>query len=270
MAGFFAAVPVLEDITPAAVGTDCSDGNWVLDISDPLGLANDHAGQPVPVTTGLTPLTCLDGEDIVSGTDVLAVKRTAGEASLQHGAVAPALTDSDVPNWYLYLESGTPRGWIKKTPGELRSLVPAPVPDSYWRAITRIFYVRAYSDPGPREDGIPTLCMESIVADGMQTRCLVEGVEDIQFEFGVDTDADGAPNQYLAAPTPAQLQGAVTVQIHLMLRSIGKIPGWRDEGIYTLGRKKVAAPRDSYLRQVFSSTVFLRNLDKPLSAGGAS
>jgi len=270
MAGFFAALPVPGEIPAVAVGADCSEENWVLDTSDPLGLVNDHAGQPSPVTTSHTPLTCLDGGDIVSGTDVLAVKRTSGEASLQRGEVAAALTDSNVRSWYLHLVSGIPQGWVQAAPGELRDLAPAHLPDSYWRAVTRIFYVRAYSDPANREDAIPTLCMESIVGNGMQTQCLVEGVEDVQFEFGIDTDADGAPNQYLTAPTVEQMQRAVAVRLYLLLRSVGKIPGWRDERTYALGRKDIPAPRDSYLRQVFSSTVLLRNLDKPLSAGGAS
>ena len=90
-------------------------------------------------------------------------------------------------------------------------------------------------------------------------RCLVEGVENLQVEFGVDTDEDGVPNRYIAAPTAAQLQHAVAVKIHLLLRSIGTLPGHRDDKTYRLGVKALPATHDAYLRRVLSSTVLLRN-----------
>jgi len=270
MAGFFAALPVIEGIAPVAMAADCSVESWALDTANPLGVADNHAGASSPVTTGELALTCIDGVDIVAGTDVLAVKRTSGEASLADGVVAQALPDSDAQNWYLHLKSGLPQGWVQMTAGQLRTLAVAHPPDSYWRAVTRIFYVRPYSDPDNRDDGIPTLCMESIVGDGMQSRCMVEGVEDIQFEFGIDTDADGVPNRYLTAPTASQMRHAATVQVHLLLRSIAGIPGWRDERTYALGRKDIAAPRDHYLRRVMSSTVRLRNVNLPLAGGDPS
>jgi len=270
MAGFFAALPTLEGISPVAMGVDCSAENWALDTEDPLGVADNHAGESNPVTTGGLALTCIDGAEIVAGTDVLAVKRTSGEASLAEGAVAAALPDTDAQNWYLHLKSGLSQGWVQMTAGQLRTLAIAQPTDSYWRAVTRIFYVRPYSDPDNRDDGIPTLCMEAIVDDGMQSRCMVEGVEDIQFEFGIDTDADGVPNRYLTAPTASQMRHAATVQVHLLLRSIAGIPGWRDERTYALGRKVIPASHDHYLRQVLSSTVYLRNVNLPLAAGDPS
>jgi len=270
MAGFFAALPVRDNIPAVAMGADCGTGNWVLDSAEPLALVADHAGQPAPLTTGNTALTCLDGADIVTGTDILAVKRTSGEASLEQGRVATGLPDSDTKNWYLHLESGVSQGWVQASPAELRDLAATHLTDSYWRAVTRIFYVRSYSDPDNRDDGIPTLCMESIVGNRMQSQCLVEGVEDIQLEFGIDTDADGTPNRYLVAPTVAQMQQAVTVQVHLLLRSITAIPGWRDENTYALGRKGIAASHDNFLRWTMSSTVRLRNVNLPLSGGSAS
>jgi type IV pilus assembly protein PilW len=93
----------------------------------------------------------------------------------------------------------------------------------------------------------------------MTSRCLVEGVENLQLEFGIDADGDGVPNQYLSVPTATQMQRAVAVRIHLLLRSIGKMSGYVDDKEYRLGRKILPAKRDAYLRRVLSSTVLLRN-----------
>jgi type IV pilus assembly protein PilW len=263
MAGFFAGVPTLEGISPADLGADCSDQYWVLDGTHPLELVNDYPGQSIPVSTRLTPFTCMDGEDISSGTDLLAVKRTAGEASLRRGVSAERLTTSTVQSWYLSLASGEPQAWEKIAPIDFFDSAYADQSGSYWEAITRIFFIRRYSDSQDQGDEIPTLCMETLAGDVMTSRCLVEGVEDMQFEFGIDTDADGVPNQYTSAPSAEEMQHAVGAKIYLLLRSISKISGVRDGKTYTLGQKVLTARHDAYLRRVFSSTVLLRNQIKP-------
>ena len=264
MAGFFAGVPTLEGLSPAAVGADCSDQYWVLDGSNPLELVDDYHGQTVPVSTNLTPLTCLDGEDISLGTDILAVKRTAAAASLRRGVPAEGLTTSTVQSWYLRLASGEPRAWEKLAPIELLDFVGPGQTESYWEAITRLFFIRWYSDSKAQGDDIPTLCMETLAGDVMTSRCLVEGVENMQFEFGIDTDADGVPNRYKPAPSAEEMQNVVAAKIYLLLRSLQPISGLKDGKTYTMGQKVLAARHDAYLRRVFSSTVLLRNQIKPL------
>ena len=133
-------------------------------------------------------------------------------------------------------------------------------PDSYWRAITKVFFIREYSDSANRQDGIPTLCMETISGNAMVARCMVEGIEDMQYEFGLDTNEDGVPDRYSNAPTAEELANAVTARVYLLVRSIRPISGWVDEQSYSLGRKVVAARRDGHMRRVFSATVLLRNL----------
>jgi type IV pilus assembly protein PilW len=103
----------------------------------------------------------------------------------------------------------------------------------------------------------------------MESRCLVEGIEDLQFEFGIDSNGDGVPDHYLEAPSQNQLYHAVTVRIHLLIRSIASIPGWVDGKTYLLGRKSLAAREDRYLRRVLSTTVLLRNRARHASLQGA-
>jgi type IV pilus assembly protein PilW len=106
--------------------------------------------------------------------------------------------------------------------------------------------------------------METLAGDQMTSRCLVEGVEDMQFEFGIDTDADGVPNQYKALPAGDEMRQAVTARIYLLLRSINLLSGYRDEKVYTLGQKTVGARHDAYLRRVFTSTVRIQNRIEPV------
>ncbi len=264
MAGFFGGVPALDSVSPAAVGADCSDQAWVLDGTHPLELVNDYSGQSVPLSLHSTPLTCLDSSAIALDTDLIAIKRTAGEASLRRGVPAAGLTSSTIASWYLRLTSGDHPAWEKLRSKDLLERKKAVPSLSYWEAISRIIYIRKYSDSGIENDDIPSLCMETLAGDGMTSRCLVEGIENMQLEFGIDTDADGVPNQYKSAPAGDEMKYAVTAKIHLLLRSISKVSGHQDEKTYTLGQKTLAAKHDAYLRRVFSATVLLRNRIEPI------
>ncbi len=98
---------------------------------------------------------------------------------------------------------------------------------------------------------------------------LVEGVENMQIEYGVDSDAtvDGVANQYLKADaiTAAQWQGGrvASVRLKLLLRSVeqsaSKSQQYSYDGVVYDGVAN-PLPSDRYLRREFSTTVKLRNL----------
>ena len=131
---------------------------------------------------------------------------------------------------------------------------------SLWEAVAKIFYIRNYSDPGNRNDGVPALCMEELVKETMQTRCMVEGVENLQLEVGVDTDGNRVANLYLSPGQVTAPEDAVSARVHLLVRSVDPVFGLRDAKTYRLGQQQVSMPGDRYLRRVFSTTVQLRNL----------
>jgi len=265
MAGFFAGLPALSDIDPATVGSDCSDQDWALDGLHPIELVNDFPGASSPVSLQGTPFTCFVEGTVEPGSDLVAIKRTAAEASLLWGVPAPGLTASVTESWYLNVTPNAIAHWEKLRPNDLRDPLRALPTRSYWEAVTRIFYVRPDANEAGTGENIPGLCMETLAGDAMTSRCLVEGVENLQLEFGIDTDSDGVPNQYLSEPGPGQIEHAVAVKIHLLLRSIVELSGYRDDKTYRLGRTTVAATHDAYLRTVFSTTVFLRNRIAPIS-----
>ncbi len=88
---------------------------------------------------------------------------------------------------------------------------------------------------------------------------LVEGVENLQIEFGLDSSGnDRAADSYDAAPT--NWNQVVSVRINMLLQSNSDtvIPssGEQAQSIQFMGNDVVA---DGRLRQVFSSTVAIRN-----------
>ena len=86
---------------------------------------------------------------------------------------------------------------------------------------------------------------------------LVEGVEDMQILYGVDTGSDRFPNQYLTANNVTNFNAVVSVRIMLLMRSIDDFVTDSPQ-TYTFNGTQTTAG-DRRIRQVFSTTVALRN-----------
>ncbi|NND67942.1 MAG: prepilin-type N-terminal cleavage/methylation domain-containing protein, partial [Halioglobus sp.] len=127
----------------------------------------------------------------------------------------------------------------------------------WWEFTPQILFVRNWSqDEG---DDIPTLCRKLLApakAIG-DTECLVEGVENMQIEYGVDSDGDQQANYFVANPTAAEMNGAVAARIYLLMRSVGEITGYTNDKTFTLGQTAIAASEDGYYRRVMQTTVLL-------------
>jgi len=267
LAGFFGGYLSPEEIAVSSVNSDCASTDWALNASNAIELTNNHDSNSAPVTNVGTSLSCLTGTEIQANTDVLSIKRTAGEPSLRNGVLADNYTASADQKWYLRIvDFGETLDWNKLAASDLQDPNGPAAPGvnvSYWEAYSKVFYIRNYSDDPA--DGIPTLCVQSLEGDDMTAQCLVEGIEEMQLEFGIDTDLDGVANIYTAAPSSADMGNAVVARIYLLVRSIDTQAGYTNTKNYRLGQRTVAARNDGYLRRVFSTTVNIRNASLPVS-----
>ena len=133
-----------------------------------------------------------------------------------------------------------------------------------WQYQPQLLFVRSYSIAAG--DGIPTLCRKFLTTSATaialdSTECLVEGIENLQVEFGLDTNNpfDFVPDYYETEPTAAELETAVTARIYVLSRSINEVAGYTNDKSYNLGSITVAAANDGYYRRVLQTTVMLRN-----------
>ena len=269
MAGLFGGDLAAEEIPAPAIGTDCASGNWALDATNAIEFTNNHDSSSDPVTSNGTTLSCIDGSEIQPNTDVLAIKRTAGEPSLRSGAFSANFSASSDERWYMRVVNyGNEREWSKLAGADLEDPNGPYDPNdvdtelAYWEAYTRVYYIRNYAED--TTDGIPTLCVETLVGDDMVEQCLVEGIEEMQIEFGIDTDTDGVVNIYTDAPTAADMAGAIMARIYLLVRSTDEMIEYRNTKTYQLGRRTVNAKNDAYMRRVFTTTVQVRNAILPV------
>lgn len=99
--------------------------------------------------------------------------------------------------------------------------------------IVRVYYISSCDVCAP-SDGIPTLKMVELV-DGTQNIIpLVEGIENMQFDYGIDNSSDGSPDTYTTAPATADWANVMAVRVNLLARNIDTTTGYSDTKAYCL------------------------------------
>jgi type IV pilus assembly protein PilW len=86
---------------------------------------------------------------------------------------------------------------------------------------------------------------------------LVEGIEQMQVLYGLDTDDDKFPNQYVISTAVPDMFDVISVRVMLLVRSETDFIAETNQGYSFNGNNITAA--DRRLRQVFTTTIALRN-----------
>jgi len=128
--------------------------------------------------------------------------------------------------------------------------------------LVRIYYVSTDNGSG---QNVPTLKRLELTGTGWTPTPLVEGIEEFNVGYGLDTSGDGSPDSYSASPaTVAAWLNVVSVQFHILARSLEVSPGYTGSKTFTIGIDALGAPvtvtpTDGYRRHVYSGLVRLNN-----------
>lgn len=124
--------------------------------------------------------------------------------------------------------------------------------------LVQVYFVSPDDNVG---DGIPTLKRRELDATGAWTTTpLVEGIEYLQIDYGLDADADGAADSYIAAPTAANWPNIVSIKINIIARNTEPTTGYTDTKTYVLGSAGTFGPfNDAYKRHAYTQVVRLVN-----------
>lgn len=121
----------------------------------------------------------------------------------------------------------------------------------YW---VNIYYVSSCDVCSP-SDGIPTLKrVQAGPTATPVTTPLVEGIENMQFDYGLDNTApfDGSPDLYTNTPAANQWGNVMAVRVNLLARNIDTTTGYTDTKTYNLGGAGTVTPGGNYKRHVYS------------------
>lgn len=148
-------------------------------------------------------------------------------------------------------------------------------PAALRKFVVHIYYISSCNVCAPTADGIPTLKMVEYVDGAAQTPvALVEGIEDMQLDYGIDASNDGSPDSYVAdtdttsttrlVGTPTNWANVMAVRINLLARNITPTNGYDDSKTYALGLAKptYTVPTGvarTYKRHAYSTLVRVEN-----------
>jgi type II secretory pathway pseudopilin PulG len=215
--------------------------------------ASDVAGNPVTLLNNATAgdiagsFDCVDTTDFIDGTDVIGLLRVADAPLTTPNASGVNLAGNSATG-IMFEGSTMPAGVV--------------APAQIWRYLPEIYYI--IDQPNAAGDSVPTLCRYSLIEGGstMERRCLADGIENMQIEYGIDTDSDYVADYYDNAPTAAAQANAISAKIYFLARSTDPVSGYTNNKAYNLGATVIPAANDGFLRRVFSTSIELKNSDK--------
>jgi len=271
----------------------CATAVASLPAGMPLAIQAYDGGGSVPADVS----GCIAAADYQAGTDVLVVRRAATGAICPNNA-APAWTCPNSVPVSSAQAAAANVAYIQSNPTEYKldvgSAANLTLPGGAFslthpaanntavknaplrRYIVRIYFVSPCNVPStgvatdPCDAGadggtpIPTLKMLELGAGpAFQKLAIAEGIEHLQFDFGIDTDGDGVADtiSQCAPCTAVQFSNVVTAQIYLVARNTERSPSYSDDKTYSLGLKGyTTATNDAYRRHSYSSLVRLNNI----------
>jgi type IV pilus assembly protein PilW len=245
---------------PGAVPDPCA--TTIADVRNALPLAVQGVDAP-----GTVP-SCLS--DQLAGTDILVVRR-AQTSSIAAG--------SAVANGYYtqvaYCDTADPMFKVAQSGFTLKAkdcLADMPI-----RQLNVFIYYIATCSIGTGTGGvcvsgnpaIPTLKRAALEPGGTWSYTpLVEGIENMQIEFGLDPSNDGNADSFKPDPaTVAEWAQAVAVRINLLARNNDATPGFTDTKTYALGKNadgtdNNVTPGGSFRRHNYKELVRVQNVSQ--------
>lgn len=261
-AGHFGGVDP-ADISPNASLTLIGQGNcnhsWITSTLEPIraydGAANIGAVADLPAG-------CIEADDYVNDTDIL---------SLRYASTMDMAKLSNLNASTVYVR--TVAGSNDQVLGEIfqGATTPTiggsgdPVGTYNFRYMSELYYIRACSQKigGVCQDQTPSLVRYQLDGTEFKEYLLIEGVEQFQVEFGIDSDADYNADQYLSPSAINDWQQVISVKLSIVIRGTDKDENILDTKTYNLAGGIDYIPENNdqaYRRRAYTKVIQLRNM----------
>jgi type IV pilus assembly protein PilW len=252
LAGYDAEFDPRALTTPATKPDPCATDVAALKTALPLHVQ----GYDNPTPAAIALLTCVS--DVRPGTDLVVIRRTstciAGSTDCDafasgtpyfQASLCASPTELDSANSGDYYALDTTAAGLTKHKRDCATAA------DFHRYLTHVYFIANNDNPS---DGIPTLKRAELGAGSFSIIPLVEGIEHLQLEYGIDTSTtpDGAADVFTADPDGYTGPGAVgaagnwrnvvATRINLIARNTETAAGYSDSKVYTLGHNADGTP----------------------------
>lgn len=244
------AFPVINDCTV----------NFSVNVETPVGGTNNIAAFPVAGCNNAFSLAAQPN------TDTLVIRRVAEDPDPAPDAGTLYVQSARFQNSQLFIGPAVPPGYLAATSQSHQLFVNG-------------YYVSQQSTLSTPGNPFPSLRMKTLSTVGgaptIVDQEVLPGVEDMQVQYGIDTDAPGDPNRgsidrYVNAGDPLLNPVlnpdvvVLAVRLWLRVRAERRENGFTDTANYVYADQNIAPFNDAFRRVVVSKTIYLRNARPPI------
>ena len=246
-----------DDPLEFAVGGDC-DTNWSVNLRAEVEGTNNGYGWLCAAFGAAQPTA-----------DTLVIRRVAEDPEAAPAANTLYLQTARFQDGRIFVGPGVPPGYL-------------PATSQTHRLVTNGYYVSLNSALDTAATTVPSLRMKTLVGGAGGVRVIdqevLPGVEDMQIQFGVDTDILEAANRgsidrYVNPGDPIfddtsgffiPTAEILSVRIWLRIRAEQLEQGFTDTTNYVYADQDVGPFNDAFRRVLVSKTIYLRNARPPM------
>jgi type IV pilus assembly protein PilW len=269
MAGFYGELDITLGVPPipVALPDPCSTNTGNIGAALQLAAQGYNATGQTNQIAALPPLcgftyTAGNALSLKTGSDIVAIRRASTATPIVQGAALAgthylqvSLCQYDATT---YIVDTTPANFTLRTTGCIKD---NPTPYANLRNfIVQVYFISPHNTVG---DGVPTLKRLELDAPtgNFVVTPLVEGIEYMQIDYGLDTDSDGAPDTYTAAPADTTAwSNVIAVKMNILARNTEATKGHSDTKAYVLGTAGNFGPfNDEYKRHAYTRVIRLTN-----------
>lgn len=229
---------------PGAVAVNCGGADvtaWAMNLNTGVAGVDDNYNLP-----------CAPFFAAQANTDVLVLRHASGQPT-------PAVAG------VMQVQTTRTAGQVFNTGIVPGGFLPAPASATH-DVNVHAYYVDQASSVG----GLPSLRRQTLVGNQIQDQEIIPGVENMQVQFGVDTDQDGTVERYVDPDSVIITPGAVgfnplaeilAVRVWLLVRGEFQENAFVNDATYTPPDANLLpiTPNDNLRRMQLSTTIFLRN-----------
>lgn len=225
----------VTDTVPATdVGANCGGNGWLGDATKYI-TGFDGDGTTASWPGGASSPCAPTGRN--TNSDVLIVRRASGETSALN--VNKVQVESNRAQATVFSSATAPGGYAAWPASEVRDMV------------CNVYYIGT-------DNGQPALRRWTLRGKTYTDEPIIPGVQDMQVQYGIDANGDGAAEKYVNA----NLIGTASVlsaRIWLLVRAESDEQGYSNGINYQYANRNIAATNDKRRRVLMSKTIQIRN-----------
>jgi hypothetical protein len=214
------------------------------------------------------PNGCIESQEYVGNSDLLMLRFADGRMLTSDADISSA---RNAKQYFVRVTTGLSAYVFNGSDSaQAISNIP-PINGTYnMRYRAELYFLRPCSNKvnGKCIDGLPTLTRLTLNGNKFTQQALVEGIEQLQFSYGVDQNGDREINLYQTASAVSDWESVISVRMSLIARSLTADANLDESGTEYLmeggmveaGSAYVVSTSDKYFRRKhYQREVFIRN-----------